>query len=105
MMMMDKTIRNAPLAKITVDTPFYKADIQALCFSDVHPRRNYWPHTKILTDVALPDVGLPDVALPDVVLPDVALPDVALADVAQPDVALPDVALPDSTTAKLIPRT
>ena len=34
MMMMDKTIRKAPLARIMVDTPFYKGDIQALCLPD-----------------------------------------------------------------------
>ena len=33
-MMMNKTIRQAPLARIMVDTPFYKGDIQALCLPD-----------------------------------------------------------------------
>ena len=34
-MMMDKTIRKAPLARIImVDTPFYKRDIQALCLPE-----------------------------------------------------------------------
>ena len=32
MMMMDKTLRKAPLARIMVDTPFYKGDIQALVY-------------------------------------------------------------------------
>ena len=34
MMMMDKTIINAHLERIMVDTPFYKGDIQALCLPD-----------------------------------------------------------------------
>ena len=33
-MMMDKTIRKSHLARITVDTPFYKGDIHVLCSPD-----------------------------------------------------------------------
>ena len=34
MMMMDKSIRKVPLARIMVDTPFYKGDVQALYLPD-----------------------------------------------------------------------
>ena len=34
LMMMNKTIRKARLARILVDTPFYKGDIQELCLPD-----------------------------------------------------------------------
>ena len=33
-MMKNKTIRKAALARIMVDTPFYKRDIQAVCLAD-----------------------------------------------------------------------
>ena len=33
-MIIDKTIRKAPLARITVGTQFYKGDIQAMCLPD-----------------------------------------------------------------------
>ena len=46
MMMMDKTIRKAPLARIMVDTPFYKGDR----YTSIVPTRynilfNNWKHS------------------------------------------------------------
>ena len=35
MMMIDKSIKKVPIARIVIDTPYYSGEVEALCLSDV----------------------------------------------------------------------